>query len=331
MVTNMWPSEQKPAYGIFIKRQVDSLRDIGLESDVLFVEGYRTRWDYARAALYMLSLNFSRHRPRLVHGHGGETALVVRWYVRSPVLVSYCGDDLLGRPRADGTLTRTSRIRRFLLRRQARLMTATITKSAEMEARLSRRARGHNLVLPNGVDRRLFRPESRDEARRELGWPLTDRIVLFAADPSVERKRYWLAQAARREAESSMGAIRLEVAWGTPPAAMPQLMSAADCLLLTSVHEGSPNVVKEAVTCGLPVVSTDVGDVRQVLAAVDPSWICPGEPRAVAAALVECLTARRHSNGWERSAWLGEEEIGKRLLGLYGQLAPELQRMGAAA
>ena len=96
MVTNMWPSEQKPAYGIFIKRQVDSLRDIGLESDVLFVEGYRTRWDYARAALYMLSLNFSRHRPRLVHGHGGETALVVRWYVRSPVLVSYCGDDLLG-------------------------------------------------------------------------------------------------------------------------------------------------------------------------------------------------------------------------------------------
>jgi glycosyltransferase involved in cell wall biosynthesis len=105
---------------------------------------------------------------------------------------------------------------------------------------------------------------------------------------------------------------------------MPELMSAADCLLLTSAIEGSPNVVKEAVACGLPVVSTDVGDVAEILSDVDPSWVCAPDLAALANALVECLTERRRSNGWERSAWLGHERIVERLLRLYAELAPGL-------
>jgi glycosyltransferase involved in cell wall biosynthesis len=331
MVTNMWPNEHKPAYGIFVKRQIESLRRLGLECDVLFVEGYRTRWDYARAALYMLALNFSRRRPRLVHGHGGETALVVRWYVRGAVLVSYCGDDLLGTPRADASLTRSSRARRFVLRRQAALMTATITKSREMENALPRLVRRRNLVVPNGVDRSLFRPQPRAQAREQLGWPQDARIALFAADPAVERKRFWLAQAACRMAEADLGPIRLEVAWGTPPAAMPRLMAAADCLLLTSAIEGSPNVIKEAVCCGLPVISTDVGDVRELLDGVSPSWVCAAEPAALSTALVQYLAALARSNGWEAGAWLDESQIGARLLRYYDQYAAGITPPAAAA
>ena len=330
MVTNMWPSEHNPAYGIFVKRQIDSLCRLGLECDTVFVEGYKTRWDYARAALYMLALNFSHRRPRLVHGHGGETALVVRWYLRGAVLVSYCGDDLLGTPRADGSLKRSSRTRRFVLRRQAALMTATITKSKDMQAALPRRLRRRNLVLPNGVDRGLFRPQSRAQAREQMGWAQDARIALFAADPAVERKRFWLAEAACRAAEADLGPIRLEVASGTPPAAMPGLMAGADCLLLTSAIEGSPNVVKEAVCCGLPVISTDVGDVREVLDGVEPSWVCAAEPAALAAALAQCLAAPARSNGSERGAWLDEAEIGARLLRFYGQFAAEVTSPAAA-
>jgi glycosyltransferase involved in cell wall biosynthesis len=322
IVTNMWPHSAHPAYGIFIKRQVDSLEALGLECEVLFVEGYRSRWAYTGAALKLLRLNFSRRRPVLVHGHGGETALVVRWYVRGAVVASYCGDDLLGTPRADGTLTRGSRLRRFVLRRQARMMSATVTKSAEMAAALPRAVRRRNLVVPNGVDRNLFRPLPQDEARRELGWPSAERVVLFAADPKVERKRFWLADAACREAERATGPIRLEVAWGVAPAEMPRVMAAADCLLLTSAIEGSPNVVKEAVTCGLPVVATDVGDVAEVLSGVDPSWVCAAEPRPLAEALARCLSERERSNGWEQSAWLGEDEIATRLVALYDRIAP---------
>jgi teichuronic acid biosynthesis glycosyltransferase TuaC len=325
MVTNMWPHESNPGYGIFVRRQIESLQSLGLKCDVLFIEGYRTRWEYARAALHMLRLNWSKTRPLLVHGHGGETAVAVRWYVRGSVLLSYCGDDVLGTPRADGTVLYFSRLRRFVFRQTARLMSATVTKSAEMERTLPRGARARNMVVPNGVDRSLFRPRPGDEARRKLGWPSTDGIVLFAADPAVARKRYWLAEAACREAQRRIGRVQLMVANGTLPNAMPTHMAAADCLLLTSSIEGSPNVVKEAVACGLPVVSTDAGDVREVLEGIEPSWVCAPDPTELAAAVVECLTERRRSNGRERSEWLGQERIGIRLLEFYRALIPELR------
>jgi teichuronic acid biosynthesis glycosyltransferase TuaC len=322
MVTNMWPHGLNPTYGIFVKRQVDSLTSMGLECDVLFIEGHRSRWAYPRAALRLLLLNWARDRPSVVHGHGGETSLVVRWFARGPVVVSYCGDDLLGTPRADGSIPGSSRMRRFLLRHLARWMSATITKSAEMERTLGPAARQSNVVIPNGVDRELFHPRPLDQARRDLGWSPNERVVLFAADPAVERKRYWLAQAACREAERVVGTIRLEVATGLAPDEMPRLMAAADCLLLTSAIEGSPNVVKEAVACSLPVVCTDVGDVDQVLANVDPSAVCGADPSELGAALADCLTVRRRSNGWEQSSWLSDENIAQRLLDLYRKLAP---------
>lgn len=331
-VTNMWPTEHQPAYGIFVKRQVDSVRARGIKCDVLVVEGYRHRSEYVRAALRILSLNWSRTRPRLIHGHGGETSLIARCYLRGPVLVSYCGSDLLDTTRTRGSRISTRRIRTVVLRQYSRFMTATITKSAAMQAVLPARTRRRNVVLPNGVSRNLFRPRPRDAARDQLGWPSGERIVLFAADdPAAERKRLVLARLACAEAERRIGPIRLEVACDVRPDRMPNLMAAADCLLLTSSIEGSPNVVKEAVNCGLPVICTDVGDVREVLSRVEPSWVCAARPRALAAALVECLSTRQRSNGWQVSAWLGEDQIATRLLALYGSLAPEATRSAGEA
>ncbi len=100
-------------------------------------------------------------------------------------------------------------------------------------------------------------------------------------------------------------------------------MSAADCLLLTSSIEGSPNVVKEALACDLPVVSTDVGDARELLARAEPSWLCPDDPDRLSRALVECLGDKRRSNGREVSAQFGLEAIAERVLAVYQALAPE--------
>jgi glycosyltransferase involved in cell wall biosynthesis len=321
----MWPHEGHPGYGIFVFRQIESLRSLGLDCEVVFVEGYRTRWAYIREALRMLWLSRSPCRPRLVHAHGGETALVARCCMGAPVVVSYCGDDLLGTPRAGGSISRASRIRRTVLRAHARLMSRTITKSAEMERALPLAARRRNLVLPNGVDRLLFHPRSHEQSRRQLGWAGDEHVVLFAADPAVERKRYWLAEQACRQAEQTLGRVRLEVAWGIVPDEMPILMAGADCLLLTSAIEGSPNVVKEAVACNLPVVCTDVGDVREILSDIEPSWVCAADPAALASALVDCFTPKRRSNGWERSGWLDQELIARRLLGAYAELVPGLK------
>jgi len=56
----------------------------------------------------------------------------------------------------------------------------------------------------------------------------------------------------------------------------------ADVLLNPSYHEGSPNVVKEAMACGLPVVAADCGDVRKRLAGCTPEAVVDRTPEVFA-------------------------------------------------
>jgi glycosyltransferase involved in cell wall biosynthesis len=106
---------------------------------------------------------------------------------------------------------------------------------------------------------------------------------------------------------------------------MPLLMNAADCLIHTSCLEGSPNVVREALMCNLPVVATPSGDVEQLLYGVEPSYLCPPEPAALGEALVDCLGQGARSNGRERKAdELSSEAIAGRLLDFYKQLGVRL-------
>jgi teichuronic acid biosynthesis glycosyltransferase TuaC len=81
---------------------------------------------------------------------------------------------------------------------------------------------------------------------------------------------------------------------GIAHARVPTWMSACDALLLTSRHEGSPNVVKEALACNLPVVAVNVGDVAERLDGVPGCHVCSDDsPTTIAAALDERLLTRR--------------------------------------
>jgi teichuronic acid biosynthesis glycosyltransferase TuaC len=326
VVTNGWPHEDNDSYCIFIKRQIDSLVERGLRCDVLFVRGYRSPLAYAAAALRVLSWSRrGKRRYLLVHAHSGEAALVAALYRRAPLLVSYLGDDLLGRPRADGTIPLTWRIRRAIVRQHSRLARRTITKSREMAGVLPRSVRVTNRVIPNGVDTALFRPVDRAVAREQLGWDPSARIALFVADPAIARKRYFLAEGAVRIARRELPDLRLEVVQDVAPERVPIFMNAADCLLLTSSIEGSPNVVKEALMCNLPVVSTPAGDADELLDAVTPSFVCEPSEQALAEALLQCIREPRRSNGRDVSRRLDADVVAGAVLGVYRQLAPGLE------
>lgn len=321
-VTNMWPDQEQPVYGVFVKRQVDALADRGCPSDVLYVRGYAGKGNYLRAALWFArSAPHLRRRYSLVHAHAGETGLAARCARGLPVVTSFCGDDILGDPGSDGSVPPAGRVRAGIIQQHSRLMTATITKTSEMQGRLPLPQR--NLVIPNGVDDREFSPEPMATARERLGWRADESIVLFAATkPHAERKRLALAKAAVACASSMKSSpMRLEIAEDVDPQQMPTLLNGADCLLLTSSVEGSPNIVKEAMMCSVPVVSTDVGDVRELLMDVSPSAVCTPDPEQLGAALVACLGSR--SNGREIAlARVGQDLIAQRVLDLYAEIAP---------
>lgn len=313
VVTNMWPEPKRPAYGVHVQRQVDSLVAAGARCDVLYLRGYRSPLAYPLAALYFLWTSLAwRRRYRLFHVYAGETALAARFHLGTPMVVSYCGDDLLGDRGADGALSRAARARAALLRAHARLFPATITKSRVMEDVLPPRVRARSHVIPNGTRLDLFRQLDRGEARGRLGWG-DEPVALFAvAKPWSAAKRRDLAEEACRRS-----GFRFHVASDVPPDEMPVLMSAADCLLLPSAVEGSPNVVKEAMACNLPVIATAVGDVPERLEHVEPSWLCEPDAEDLARALRECNALGRRSNGRESAIELDEPRVAARILAIY--------------
>jgi teichuronic acid biosynthesis glycosyltransferase TuaC len=322
VATNMWPEPSRPAYGVFVERQVEALRETGLRCDVLYVRGYMSKTVYLRAALLFLRLTVSRRkRYRLVHVHGGEMALVARLFLMRPMVATYHGDDVLGYKSDDGPVSRGSQLRSLVIRHHAALFTATVTQSTEMHDRLPSHVQRKDTIIHCGVDSKRFSPMARNEARRKLGWDDDERIALFAATKPYEpRKRIDLAQAAVKHAEADLGPIRLAIAENLPPDSIPVMMNAADCLLLTSMAEGSPVVVKEALMCNLPVIATDVADVRETLADVSPSAVCRHDPAELGAALIDVLSAGQRSNGRSQRADQDQTITVERLLSLYADL-----------
>jgi teichuronic acid biosynthesis glycosyltransferase TuaC len=322
IITNVWPHHEKPAYGPFVRSTVDGLEAVGVKADVLFIRGYRSKIAYAVGAVMVAALSMARGRYRLVHSQGGETAVVARLYMRAPAVASYLGSDLLA-PNEGGWWFRLScRVRSEVLRRHAVLMTATSTKSHEMESVLPRRAQRRNSVIRDGIDLDRFVPSDREMARGRLGWKLDARIVLFAGRASSPEKRLWLAREAVEIARRELPDLELAVVSDARPDEMPLYYSAADCLLHTSASEGSPNVVKEALACNLPIVATPAGDITQLVEQARPGAVVPADARALASEVVRCCRVATRSNGRSLVWGMDLETAARATLTLYRSVEP---------
>ena len=314
VVTNMWPSAERPHWGAFVKSQADSLAALGCENTLYEIRGYHSSLDYLRA-MGEIPRVARECGADVVHAHYGLSGAAAT-RVRAPLVVSFCGDDLLGRPDARGRLTLRSRALIPVSRHAARRADAVIVKSEEMRRALGD-VPGVN-VIPNGVDLARFAPEPRAAARAALGWPDAGHVLLFAADPHEERKNWPLAEGARAALTARGLDVRLEAVYGRPQADMVRAMNAADLLLLPSFHEGSPNVVKEAMAVGLPVVAAPVGDCAERLRDVAPSWVVERTVGAFADAAAAALADARRSNGRDVIArTLSLEAVAKQVLAVY--------------
>lgn len=330
VLTNMWPTDAHPHYGVWIESHVRAVVERGVSVRVRFVNARRTRWAYARSALRIVLLNFEPRQYDLLHAQSGYAGALALLQFRIPVLISFMGScDLLHESGKDGRVALKSRIAAAVSRQLARSSDHTITMTSEMERALPASARPRNWVLPHGVDRSLFRPIPRAVARARLGWGSDERVVLFVGH--TENKRFDLALAAVDIARSERPDLQLKRLAHGPQRDVPVWMNAADVLIVTSNVEGSPNMVKEAMACGLPIVSVDVGDVRNVIAGTRNCHITERDPRMLAAALLEVLgAAPERSDGRMRSEHLALAVIADRLVSIYRETitsAPRNRRL----
>jgi glycosyltransferase involved in cell wall biosynthesis len=298
-----------------------SLPGIGIDVDVMAIYGrfspLRSLPSYLRAARTMIGLN---SRPRdydLIHAHFGHCGLLACLQLRYPVVLTYYGYDI--DPLAARRENTRTRFERFVFIQLSRLVAASVVQSRREFDRLPGRARARATIIPSGIDRDLFRPLDRTEARRRVGWDgAGEPVILFAYDPARFTKHYELAEAAVAEARKRVPELRLHVCDRAAPERVPDYMNAADALILSSRTEGSPNVVKEAMACNLQVVAVDVGDVRDVVDGTRRCHVRAAKPEALGQALVDVVQALpERSNGRERSAHLGLAETAERLRAVY--------------
>jgi teichuronic acid biosynthesis glycosyltransferase TuaC len=282
--------------------QGKSLENEGIDIEFFTIIGKGLR-GYLRNVVRIKS-HLRKNKYDLIHAHYWLSGIIASLSGAQPLVVSLMG-----------TEARTGKLSRAIIRYFSRnIWNHTIVKSFRIREELNLAKAS---ILPNGVDFERFKPMNREEAKKITGID-NGKFILFASDPSRCEKNYSLAEEAVRRAGIEKN--RLYVVNNKPHEQMSYFINAGDVLLLTSFWEGSPNVIKEAMACGLPIVSTDVGDVREVIGDTEGCFVTGYDPDEVADKLKCALQFGRRTTGREKIKHLDEKIISKKLTEIYSNL-----------
>jgi teichuronic acid biosynthesis glycosyltransferase TuaC len=319
IVTAMYPTVDNPGFGSFVRCQESFLRRAGVDVEVLVLEGRCRKLVYPKG---IVQLRRRLLGAALVHAHYAYVGAVARTQWQVPVVLTYHGDDALGTVTERGTVSARSRIIAAGCRGLARYCDAVIVQSKQMASRFKR---GNVHVLPHEVDLGTFEPTDMRQARGQLGLSMSKRYLLFAANPAIAVKNYPLARAAVEMLRSRKHDVELLVVSREPQSSLALYMSACDALVFPSYQEGSPNVVKQAMACNLPIVSTDVGDVNEIIGDTVGCYISRPDADSFAQHLEPIITSPFRTTGRESVKHLSGELVAKRLIEVYEEVLARRQ------
>lgn len=307
-------SEDDRASMSFVRRQAEDLRAIGVSVLEVFVEDRQSIGGLIRGRTAVRAA-IKKHKPDIVHAqYGTVTAMVGILCGFRPLAVTFRGSDL----HPDSTSSRLKMaFKIFMSQMGALFSTRIITVSDALANRLWWKWR-KVAVIPSGVNVEKFCPIEKELAREHLDWNLQDKVIFFNSARNPQNKRLDIAEEVAKGVRKIYPESRLYVLEGnTDPSEVPWILNACDVLLMLSNFEGSPNVVKEAMACNLPIVSFDVGDVVERLSGVTGCKIVPRDTDSVVNAVISCLAARSRSDGRSHIDSISAQASAMKLRALY--------------
>lgn len=298
--------EQVNAICALTGERVNELTNEQMECEYYKIKGLGVK-GYLRE-LPILRKKIREYKPDIIHAHYGLSGLLANLATRRvPVVATYHGSDI-----NEAKVYKYSRIAIWL-------STWNIFVSQRMMDIVGGKKRNCSL-LPCGVALSEEQLQAREEARKMLGWKETEKKVLFAGFYSDEVKGPELAKRAIEDLRCKIASLEMIELRGYTREEVNRLMCGADCLLMASKTEGSPQVIKEAMACGCPIVSTDVGDVAERVAGVEGCYVVKSrEPREVAEAIEKAFEYKGKTKGREKilADGLSNEQIAERIVRIY--------------
>jgi teichuronic acid biosynthesis glycosyltransferase TuaC len=312
VVTNMYPTPERPALGTFVKEQVDSLKKEGVDIDVFCVDGSRNKLAYLWG-LFRFWARLLHRRYDIIHAHYVFSGFIARAQYLYPVVLTHHGLEVF------------ANWQRIPSRIISPLVDQVILVSQEQKRKLGCKTAQ---IIPCGINLDFFKPVPKEEARRKLNLPPDKKLVLWVGNHLRPEKRYDIVEAAVALAKAKDPSIELVLVDGQPHDVVPLYMSAGDAVLLVSNAEGSPMVIHEAMACNLPIVSVPVGDVPEVIGGTAGCYLCTQDPADVAEKLGIALQFPGRTNGREKISYMEEGLTARRIINLYRHV---LQKRNRAA
>lgn len=250
-----------------------------------------------------------KENPDIIHAHYSLSGfLAVLTLTNKPIITSLMGSDVL----------KTSRVNLLVTQFFSNyLWSFTIVKSKELFRFFSEKK---SAVIPNGVDMELFKPVSQNVAQQSLGWSPKNFHILFASNPARPEKNFNLANAIYNKIKAKYPETQIHYLMNLNDSDVVLHYNAADILLLTSHHEGSPNVIKEAMACNCPIAATNVGDISEITNGTENVTLIPFESDTAANAVLAVLETKNRSNGQKNIMHLSSNIIADRLIALYNKI-----------
>ena len=285
-------SFNKGRYAPFIVEQSETLKNAGCEVSFFGLQG-KGVLGYLKN-LSALKMKIKEEKPDVIHAHYGLSGLLANLQRRVPVVTTYHGSDINDK-------------KVLLFSRQAMRFSAWNIFVSRKTMQIVKPKRKYSL-LPCGIDLTDLQLTERQQAKQQMHLDADKKYILFAGAFDNAVKNATLAK-------ESVALSREQVTL---------LMCAVDAFFMTSLNEGSPQVIKEALACGCPIVSVDVGDVKERIEGVEGCYVASSrESKDLAALLQKALAFEGKTSGRDKvvNDGLDNREVAKKLMKIYESIS----------
>lgn len=241
----------------------------------------------------------------LIHAHYSYSGFVSYLCAPSKTICSLMGSDIYSQS--------------YLIKKLTIVFSKYFWKKSIVKSERMRSLLPNSVVIPNGVNFDTFYPVERQLAIKETKFATDKKNIIFIAEDIDSHEKNFILAKNAIELLKDDSVVLIPVS-GKLQDELKYFYSSASLLLMTSLSEGSPNVIKEAMACNCPIVSTDVGDVKELIGSTAGCYITSFEPKDIIEKIKLAIKFGKRTDGRERIKHLDSTTIAKKIIEVYKEV-----------